>query len=114
MGKATKERFTFATRQLKAGTASDDARALQAILSQLGYLRRDRDPGRMCDCTCAALRYGISKSVMAYQIPGRPTSRPCLSSSGHAAAYRTLTRRPVPVPAPRLSCCAVVNTPRQI
>ena len=57
MAKAKKKRFKFATRQLNAGSDGDDVRALQAFLSEAGYLRRDRDPGRMCECTCAALRH---------------------------------------------------------
>lgn len=40
-------------------------RALQAILTQMGYLRRDREPSVMCEETCSVLRhfqkcYGLS------------------------------------------------------
>ena len=43
--------------ELKYGDEGDDVRALQTFLTQAGYLRRDRAPGRMCHCTCDALQY---------------------------------------------------------
>jgi peptidoglycan hydrolase-like protein with peptidoglycan-binding domain len=42
---------------LKQGASGDDVWALQGILTDMGYLRRDREPGVLCGCTRAALKY---------------------------------------------------------
>ena len=65
MAKQKKSRFSFSTRSLKADAENDDVRSLQNFLTQTGYLKRDRHPGRMCGSTCDALRhfqkcYGLS------------------------------------------------------
>ncbi len=57
-----KARFQFAALRKKAkiikqGEEGDDVRALQYFLTANNYLGRDRDPGRMCECTCDALRH---------------------------------------------------------
>ena len=43
--------------ELKYGDEGSDVHALQAFLSHFGYLGRDREPSRMCHCTCDALRH---------------------------------------------------------
>ncbi len=71
-----KKHFEFAClrgkkkRILEYGDRGEDVRALQAFLTQSGYLGRDRDPSQMCHCTCDALRhfqkcYGLPDSGTA-------------------------------------------------
>ncbi len=43
--------------RLKADDEGDDVYALQSFLTSMGYLGRNRQPGKMCSCTCDALRY---------------------------------------------------------
>lgn len=57
-----KKRFEFEILKgeqpvLKYGATGEDVRALQTFLTGMGYLGRDRAPGQMCDCTCAALKH---------------------------------------------------------
>lgn len=57
-----KARFEFAamrqkTPMLKLHATGDDVWALQGILTEMGYLRRDRKPGVLCECTSAALKH---------------------------------------------------------
>ena len=57
-----KKRFSFnclgkPAKTLKAGDEGNDVRQLQTFLTQMGYLRRNREPGVMCGCTSKALRY---------------------------------------------------------
>ena len=61
VNKHRKSRFEFSVLREKAvlnpGDKGEDVRALQTFLSANGYLGRDRLPGRMCQCTCDALRH---------------------------------------------------------
>lgn len=68
---SARKRYRFAALQksgrLQEGAQGQDVRVLQSLLSQMGYLGRDRQPGTMCKCTCAALRslqklYGLKDS----------------------------------------------------
>ena len=58
-----KKRFQFKTLRdgekgkLELNDEGEDVFVLQAILTQMGYLGRGRDPGRMCPCTCDAVQY---------------------------------------------------------
>jgi len=57
-----KKRFSFhclnqPAKTLKAGDEGNDVRQLQTFLTQMGYLGRNREPGKMCGCTRGALRY---------------------------------------------------------
>lgn len=57
-----KQHFEFAALHqknavLENGARGDDVWALQGILTEMGYLRRDREPGVLCGCTSAALRH---------------------------------------------------------
>ena len=52
-----KKRFRFSKRKLAPGQHGEDVYALQTFLTEMGYLRRQREPGRMCDWSCGALRH---------------------------------------------------------
>jgi peptidoglycan hydrolase-like protein with peptidoglycan-binding domain len=84
---AKKRHFEFQALQsgakplLKYGDSGDDVRALQAYLTEAGYLRRDRVPGRLCDWTSAALRhfqkcYGLPDTGEADEDTLRLITRP--------------------------------------
>lgn len=70
-----KKRFAFAalksrSPKLAPGDTGQDVHALQAFLSSMGYLGRDRQPGMLCPCTKDALRhfqkiYGLTDSGTA-------------------------------------------------
>ncbi len=60
--KAKRKRFEFDVLRdekplLRPGTEGNDVRALQRLLTEMGYLKRDRQPGHFCECTCAALKH---------------------------------------------------------
>ena len=58
-----KKRFEFSClisgdqAELKNGDEGGDVRALQTFLTQMGYLGRNRLPGKMCDYTCEAIQH---------------------------------------------------------
>ena len=82
-----KTRFEFAALRNKRkasiapGAEGDDVRALQTFLTRAGYLKRNRQPGYMCECTSAALRhfqkcYGLEDTGVADAETMRLIQRP--------------------------------------
>ena len=86
-GKSRKKPFEFSCLkgkkkpEVKHGDEGEDVRALQTFLTQSGYLGRDREPSRMCHCTCEGLRhfqkcYGLTDTGTADEETLRLIQRP--------------------------------------